>query len=63
MYLSGSCDTGDRIHASKTDLSDILPEHLEKELKWAAEISMGTEISTEDIFNIKNLCDQVVGHL
>lgn len=41
------------------DMSDILPEHLEKELKWAAEISMGTEISEEDIFNIKNLCDQV----
>uniref|UniRef100_A0A0B7AUP0 Nucleolar protein 58 n=1 Tax=Arion vulgaris TaxID=1028688 RepID=A0A0B7AUP0_9EUPU len=51
---------GDRTNAAKIDLSDILPEHLEKELKWAAEISMGTEISSEDIFNIKNLCEQVI---
>ncbi|CAG5124928.1 unnamed protein product, partial [Candidula unifasciata] len=51
---------GDRQNAAKMDLSDILPEHLEKELKWAAEISMGTEISEEDIFNIKSLCDQVI---
>lgn len=53
-------EMGDRTNASKMDLSAVLPEHLEKELKWAAEISMGTEISTEDIFNIKNLCDQVL---
>lgn len=51
---------GDRGHAAKLDLSEILPEHLEKEMKWAAEISMGTEISTEDIFNIKSLCEQVI---
>ncbi|XP_005097537.1 nucleolar protein 58 isoform X2 [Aplysia californica] len=51
---------GDRTHAAKMDMSEILPEHLEKEVKWAAEISMGTEISEEDIFNIKNLCDQVI---
>ncbi|XP_059139251.1 nucleolar protein 58-like [Physella acuta] len=51
---------GDRNTARTMDMSDILPEHLEKELKWAAEISMGTEISEEDIFNIKNLCDQVI---
>ena len=41
------------------DMSEMLPESVEKEIKWAAEISMGTEISEEDIFNIKNLCDQV----
>ncbi|KAK3761736.1 hypothetical protein RRG08_010353 [Elysia crispata] len=51
---------GDRGNASKLDLSEILPEHLDKEMKWAAEISMGTEISTEDIFNIKSLCEQVI---
>ena len=29
-------------------------------MKEAAEISMGTEISEEDIRNIKHLCEQVV---
>lgn len=51
---------GDRTNAAKMDMSDILPENVEKEVKYAAEISMGTEISEEDIFNIKNLCDQVI---
>jgi len=51
---------GDRTSAAKMDMSEILPEHLEKEVKWAAEISMGTEISEEDLLNIKALCDQVI---
>jgi len=51
---------GDRTNAATMDMSEILPETIEKEVKWAAEISMGTEISEEDIFNIKNLCDQVI---
>merc|ERR1712042_3487 len=42
------------------DLSDILPEDVEEKVKEAAEISMGTEISGEDIINIKHLCQQVV---
>jgi hypothetical protein len=29
-------------------------------VKEAAEISMGTEISDEDIINIKHLCQQIV---
>jgi nucleolar protein 58 len=32
---------------------------VEEDLKNAAEISMGTEISDEDIINIQYLCDQV----
>jgi len=51
---------GDRTNAATMDMSEMLPESVEKEIKWAAEISMGTEISEEDIFNIKNLCDQVI---
>uniref|UniRef100_A0A915I1C8 Nucleolar protein 58 n=1 Tax=Romanomermis culicivorax TaxID=13658 RepID=A0A915I1C8_ROMCU len=51
---------GIRENAHKTDLSDILPEELEEQLKQAAEISMGTEISDFDIANIKNLCSQIV---
>lgn len=42
-----------------SDLSDILPEEIEAEVKLAAEISMGTEVSEQDINNIMHLCDQV----
>jgi hypothetical protein len=52
---------GLRTAASKTDLSDILPEDMEAGLKEAAEVSMGTEISQEDLSNIQALCDQVGG--
>ena len=41
------------------DLSDILPADVEAQVKEAAEISMGTEISEEDITNIRHLCCQV----
>lgn len=51
---------GMRTAAAATDFSDILSEDLEEELKTAAEVSMGTEISEEDIFNIKALCVQVI---
>lgn len=51
---------GTREKAAKTDLSEILPEEVEKEVKEAAEISMGTEISDEDIQNIEALCDQIL---
>lgn len=43
-----------------TDLSDILPEDVEQKVKEAAEISMGTEISNEDIENIQALCDEIL---
>lgn len=33
---------------AETDLSGILPEDIEKDVKDAAEISMGTEISETD---------------
>ncbi|KOB74420.1 Nop5 [Operophtera brumata] len=51
---------GTRDNASQTDLSDILPEDLEEKVKEAAEISMGTEISDDDIMNIQNLCDEII---
>merc|ERR1719471_2831371 len=50
---------GTRDNAKNTDLSDVLPEEVEEKVKEAAEISMGTEISEEDIINIKHLCQQV----
>merc|ERR1712168_219660 len=42
------------------DFSDVLPEEVEEKVKEAAEISMGTEISQEDITNINHLCDQII---
>ncbi|CAH1169692.1 unnamed protein product [Phaedon cochleariae] len=51
---------GTRENTATSDLSDILPEEVEEKVKEAAEISMGTEISEEDILNIINLCDQVI---
>jgi len=51
---------GTREKCKNTDLSDILPEDVEAKVKEAAEISMGTEISDIDMFNIKHLCDQVM---
>lgn len=50
---------GMRTNAEDMDLSDVLPEELEEEVKTAAEVSMGTEISDEDIENIQELCEQV----
>ncbi|KAK3611773.1 hypothetical protein CHS0354_014124 [Potamilus streckersoni] len=51
---------GFRTNAATTDFSEILPEELEHEVKEVAEISMGTEISEEDMLNIKYLCEQVI---
>jgi nucleolar protein 58 len=48
-----------REFTTASDLSDILPEEVEAKVKEAAEISMGTEISEDDIQNIQHLCDQV----
>ncbi|KAJ8452518.1 hypothetical protein Cgig2_000107 [Carnegiea gigantea] len=51
---------GNRTNAAKLDFSEILPEEVETELKEAAMISMGTEVSDLDLINIKELCDQVL---
>lgn len=49
-----------RTNCKSMDFSDILAEEVETEMKDAAEISMGTEVSTEDTANILQLTDQVV---
>ncbi|XP_043255876.1 nucleolar protein 58 [Colletes gigas] len=51
---------GTRENTRNSDLSDILPEDVEEKVKEAAQISMGTEISEDDILNIQHLCDQVI---
>ncbi|XP_035248425.1 nucleolar protein 58 [Anguilla anguilla] len=59
-YCKSVRKLGDRTNVATTDLSDILPEEVEAEVKLAAEISMGTEVSEQDIGNIMHLCDQVI---
>lgn len=49
-----------RDKAAEIDFSQIsLEEEIESQLKDAAVISMGTEVSEEDMLNIIALCDQV----
>lgn len=51
---------GMRSNAHESDLSDILPEEVEAAVKSAAEVSMGTEITSVDLENIQLLAEQVV---
>ncbi|GIC87241.1 RNA-processing protein NOP58 [Aspergillus udagawae] len=52
---------GMRTNWETADLAEILPEELEGTVKAAADRSMGTEISQEDLENIQALAEQVVG--
>ena len=52
---------GMRTNAANADLAEVLPEEIETAVKAAAEVSMGTEITTEDLENIQALAEQVVG--
>ena len=52
---------GMRTNCADADLSEILPEEIEAAVKAAAEVSMGTEITDEDLENIQALAEQVVG--
>lgn len=51
---------GMRESYEETDLSSVVGEDLEKEVKTAAEISMGTEITEEDLSSITGLADQIL---
>lgn len=51
---------GIRSKAAETDLSDIVTDLIEKDVKDAAEISMGIDITEEDETFIINLADQIL---
>lgn len=51
---------GFRTNSYTVDFSEILPEDLEHQLKDLSQVSMGTEISQEDLDNIIMLADQVI---
>ena len=60
MYARAIKAMGVRVKCKETDFSSIMPEEVEVEMKEAAEISMGTEVSEEDVANILMLTDQVI---
>jgi nucleolar protein 58 len=51
---------GSRDKAAELDFSAILDEDVEEKLKEVAVVSMGTEMSEEDLAHISSLCDQVI---
>ncbi|KAI9796518.1 MAG: Nucleolar protein 58 [Candelina submexicana] len=59
-YARVILNMGLRTSAADADLAEVLPEEIETAVKAAAEVSMGTEITPEDLDNIKALAEQVV---
>ena len=53
-------EMGFRKNAQTTDFSGILPEDVEEKMKEAAELSMGCEISDEDLQTTLHLADRVI---
>lgn len=51
---------GYRANAADADLAEVLPEEIETAIKAAAEVSMGTEITDEDLETIRALAEEVV---
>eukprot|EP01084_Bolivina_argentea_P029012 53875_1 len=61
VYAKCAIRMGMRDRCHECDFSDIIEdERIEKELKENAEISMGTEITDEDLLSINALAEQVV---
>ncbi|KAG2278616.1 hypothetical protein Bca52824_061171 [Brassica carinata] len=58
LYAKSVKLMGNRINAAKLDFSEILADEVEADLKEAAVISMGTEVSDLDLLHIRELCDQ-----
>eukprot|EP00461_Guttulinopsis_vulgaris_P002202 UN02203 len=60
QYAKVIVQMGLRVNAPTQDFSNILDADTETKLKEQAEVSMGSEISEEDILNIQALCQQVI---
>lgn len=59
-YVKTILEIGMRTNAVNCDLSEILPENIEEKVKTMAEVSMGTEITEEDLLNISHLARNVL---
>ncbi|VDK24169.1 unnamed protein product [Taenia asiatica] len=51
---------GVRENAAKIDLTDLIPDEIIAQVKDAAIVSLGTELTNEDVEMIHSLCDQVM---
>lgn len=51
---------GMRTNAKKLTLTDLVSEEMEKDIKAAAEVSMGTEILEDDEVHIRDLATEVI---
>ncbi|KAL5962463.1 Nucleolar protein 58 [Taenia solium] len=51
---------GVRENAAKMDLTDLIPDEIIAQVKDAAIVSLGTELTNEDVEMIHSLCDQVM---
>ena len=60
VYAKCVLKMGGRKEAEKAELSEIIPEDMEAEVREAAQLSMGTEITSQDLDHIKSLCGQVI---
>ncbi|KAL9652387.1 hypothetical protein ABK040_012042 [Willaertia magna] len=59
-YVKTVLTLQNRNNAQTVDLTDVLPEDLAKEVKDAAIVSMGTEITEEDMIHISKLAEEVL---
>jgi nucleolar protein 58 len=59
QYAKAILKMGYRSNAAGEDFSDIMPDDIEAAMKASASISMGTDISEQDLSSIKELCGQV----
>ena len=51
---------GNRTNSTEAELADIVGEDIEREIKLASDVSMGTEISEQDEQFIRGLVEQVI---
>lgn len=59
-YIKAVLKMGIRTNAYSCDFSEFLAPETEQEIKELAEVSMGTDISEEDMMNIEHLCRNVL---
>ncbi|KAG3118926.1 Nucleolar protein 58 [Phytophthora idaei] len=60
QYAKCVLKMGMRTQVKTLDFSDILSEDVEASMREVCEVSMGTDISEEDVTNISALCEQVI---
>ncbi|XP_012536804.1 nucleolar protein 58 [Monomorium pharaonis] len=60
QYIKTMQIIGQRDKIGKCDLSDILPEDIDEKVRQAAETSMGSEISEDDVDLMLALCNEII---